>query len=805
MLYFVDEFIKVNVKMIRKYFILLMLLQCALAATEINAQKVAELIAPIKITPDVWNSVVVSDLFFAENYDLQCMTNDKVEINYEKETNQLKLRATEKFNKIAVVRVINQNKSYDILVKTNNRRKVIFNIAVNAKNVNLFGSFNGWNREAAPMKKNSFGIFEIELMLEPGNYEYKFLADGAELLDDDNPNKVPNGLGGINSLISVSGDNDETFYLHQNGYEDSNSKLKLKFFIETNFGGKYNGDNYIVLIDNEVAAPKFDHQGRDMIFEFSSSSLMNKDFIRIIIKDGKNVSNLQTIFLENGIPANHNSLKFIHSNILYSLMIDRFKDGDPLNSAKVEHPQILPQANYYGGDLAGIYNKLFAGYFDSLSVSAIWISPVIENTNIAYQEYPAPRRYYSGYHGYWPINPRSVEEKFGNMDLLKKLIEEAHKRKIKILLDFVANHVHDEHPYWKEHRDWFGTLELPDGRRNLRLWDEYRLTTWFEPFMPSFDYEGSRAALEQVTDDAIWWLKTSGADGFRHDAVKHVPNEFWRLLTRKIKLEFPNADVFQIGETFGSYELVSSYVNNGQLHAQFNFNLYDAMLNVFAHPNSSFAFLDQQMQKTFDVYGVNHLMGNVIDSHDKVRFMAYADGDITLSTTDAIEIGWNHPPDVDNAASYEKQKLAMTYLFTIPGLPVIYYGDEIGLIGAADPDNRRMMLFDEQLDLNQKITLSEIRKLSAIRKKSSALQFGDFYTLAAENNIYAYLRSDMNEKIIIVMNKGEEEKNVSLKIPAVKNGSKFSDLISGEVLQCDQNIISCAVRGYGYRILKLSH
>ena len=68
--------------------------------------------------------------------------------------------------------------------------------------------------------------------------------------------------------------------------------------------------------------------------------------------------------------------------------------------------------------------------------------------------------------------------------------------------------------YFKQHRDWFGHLELPDGRLNLRLWDEFRLTTWFEPFMPSFDFIHSKAAVDAVTSDAIWWLKNTGADGF---------------------------------------------------------------------------------------------------------------------------------------------------------------------------------------------------------------------------------------------------------------------------------------------------
>src|SRR5690606_18214520 len=185
------------------------------------------------------------------------------------------------------------------------------------------------------------------------------------------------------------------------------------------------------------------------------------------------------------------------------------------------------------------------------------------------------------------------------------------KKGIKVLLDFVAHHVHIEHPFWKNHRDWFGVLDLPDGRKNLRLWDEQRLTTWFEPYMPTVDYLSSEAALDTMTDNAVWWLKETGADGFRHDAVKHVPNEFWRMLTSKIKNEIEekeNRKVYQIGETFGSFDLVNSYVNNGQLTAQFNFNLYDAALPVFLEPDISFSVLDEQMQKSFSVFGENNLM-----------------------------------------------------------------------------------------------------------------------------------------------------------------------------------------------------
>ena len=151
-----------------------------------------------------------------------------------------------------------------------------------------------------------------------------------------------------------------------------------------------------------------------------------------------------------------------------------------------------------------------------------------------------------------------------------------------------------------------------------------------------------------------WWLKRTGADGFRHDAVKHVPNEFWRTLTKKIKHTFGDKDVYQVGETFGSIDLISSYVTNGQLSAQFDFNLFDVALPVFLSPENSFGLLDLQMQKTFSVYGFNHLMANIMDSHDKIRYMAYADGDLELNSNLASELGWTDPPKVDHPSIFEQ-------------------------------------------------------------------------------------------------------------------------------------------------------
>ena len=228
-------------------------------------------------------------------------------------------------------------------------------------------------------------------------------------------------------------------------------------------------------------------------------------------------------------------------------------------------------------------------------------------------------------------------------------------------------------------------------------------------------------------------------------------------------------DYYQIGETFGSYDLVGSYVNNGQLNAQFNFNLYDTAVPTFIQENFSFENLDKQMQKTFNVFGVNHLMGNVMDSHDKVRFMAYADADINLNTPDAEEIGWNNPPKVDNPLSYEKLKLYIAYLLTIPGIPVVYYGDEFGMTGAADPDNRRMMRFDNELSEWEKKALQEVSKIIHLRNQHSALRYGDFQTLQADENVYVYLRSDLNERILIAINKSNQSQEIKIKLPEFYN------------------------------------
>jgi cyclomaltodextrinase len=116
------------------------------------------------------------------------------------------------------------------------------------------------------------------------------------------------------------------------------------------------------------------------------------------------------------------------------------------------------------------------------------MSPIVQNPKEAYVEYPAPHRKYSGYHGYWPISSTQIDYRFGNEKVFKSTIQHAHHKNINILIDYVSNHVHEKHPLYINHKDWTTPIDLPDGRKNIRIWDEQRLTTWFDTFLPDIDY-----------------------------------------------------------------------------------------------------------------------------------------------------------------------------------------------------------------------------------------------------------------------------------------------------------------------------
>lgn len=797
--------------MVRRKNLLPIFFAFVLAACSSNHSLIKDIIKPVNLIAGKTDSMLVDDMFYSENYDIEFMPNKNVSVTYNKSNGMIYFKPDMNFAGTTLLDFAHEGNVYSVPVKSRVQRKYKFSYKPdqNYKVLTLFGSFNGWDRGNLPMKDDDGdGVFETEIPLEPGRYEYKFFGDGKEIVDPFNPDKKPNGMGDFNSVFAVPESKTGKNFLHTSKFEDANGKSAFSFIYEDEKNdAPLKLENVIALLDNSTIPVKnILINGKSINIIFDKEELEKKSLLRVSVNRNGRTTNLQSVFLADGKPAGSAQNFLWNDAIIYSLMIDRFNDGDKSLNKKIVQDSLFEKANYMGGDFQGIINKLNEGYFDSLGVNTIWLSPVYDNPNSAYSESPAPHRWYSGYHGYWPVNSFDTEEKFGTLDKLNELVNTAHKRGIKILLDVVANHVHEQHPLFKEHPEWFGSLTLPDGRRNLRLWDEQRLTTWFEPYLPKFNYVGSQEAIDFMSGNAIWWLNETGADGFRQDAVKHITNQFWRSLTKRLKseIEIPhNRKVYQIGETFGSYELINSYVNNGQLSAQFNFNVYDVALPTFLDSKISFSVLDAELKKSFLVYGENNLMGNIMDSHDKNRFMAFADGDLDASQWSAGEIGWNNPPGVDNPDNYRKAKLYYAYMNSVPGLPVIYYGSEFGMSGASDPDNRRMMRFENELSIHEKKMLGDVRLIINTRKNHPALRYGDFLTLRADENIYAFVRSDFNERILVVLNKNEETQSVELRLPQVYESNSVVDLINGSELKVENGKLKAAVEGVGYNFFEI--
>ncbi len=786
------------------------------AAGACAAGEILDLIQPVKVHAGSPDTVLVSDLFYAASYDLKFASNASVSVVYDRHSNLAVFTPAPGFAGAALVDFTLRGRAYALPVIVQSGASVqqlhTFRYAPGAKVKNAFvsGSFNNWSKDRNPLiEKSGAGIFEAAVPLDPGSYIYKFIVDGREILDPANPEKTPTGFDDFNSVVRIADPDTSSLFLHIGRMTAGSTGIAFSFVYENSApASTLASATIIALVDNRrIDGKKIRTSGNTFEITFPAADMKGDRTLRVMVSANGKSTNIQQVMLHNGVPAGARpGMRAWEDGVIYSIMIDRFNDGDRSNDIPVAHDSIFVQANYQGGDLKGISNKIAEGYFDSLGITVLWISPVNDNPDVAFREYPPPHRWYSGYHGYWPISEKNVEEKFGTMADLKDLIAKAHKHGMRVLLDFVAHHVHIDHPFFKQHPEWFGTLDLPDGRKNLRLWDEFRLTTWFEPYMPSFDYTKSAAALEAVSDNAVWWLTETGADGFRHDAVKHVPNEFWRTLTRKLKerIEVPkHKKVYQIGETFGDYDLIASYVNNGQLSAQFNFNLSYFAIPVFLEPERSFVSIDYHMKKSFSSYGANNVMGNIMDSHDKVRYMAYADGKVKNQGVDTREMAWHNPPTVDHPSSYLKAELYFAYMLTIPGLPVVYYGSEFGMTGADDPDNRRLMRFGSQLSRTEQEMLTVTKTLVRMRNTHSALRYGDFLTLQADTAVYAYLRSDMNERLLVVLNKSLDGRTVDCTLPGAAEAKQLVDVVSGAVTVVVRGRAVVAVPAIGWRVLKV--
>ena len=491
-------------------------------------------------------------------------------------------------------------------------------------------------------------------------------------------------------------------------------------------------------------------KGRSFIRIYAANASKRLNDVLIPLQDGKVVTD-----------ASELSLNDDQTQVLYSLMIDRFYNGNTANDEPLNDPEVLPIVDYQGGDLAGITEKINSGFFEDLGITTIWVSPITQNPTDAWgcyrfkngNKYDPSKTYtkFSGYHGYWPIYNNKVDHRFGTPDELRAMLDAAHKHHLHVVLDYVANHLHINSPVIQQHPEWITDSILPDGRRNFELWDEARLTTWFDVHIPSLDLERADVC-EAMTDTALFWLANYDFDGFRHDACKHIPESYWRTLGHKIATRFPGRHIWMIGETYGSPDLIGMYVKTGMLSAQFDFNEYYGVRESVIGNKFPMSELERIVKESMAAYGAHHTMGNISGNHDQVRIASLAGGAIRPDE-DGKEAGWTRTVGIGDASvAYKKALLQEVINFTLPGVPCVYQGDEYGEVGANDPDNRMMMRFDG-LNEQEAAMRAEVQKLIKLRRSSMPLLYGDLQTVSLTADEWVYTRTYMGETVRVSINR----------------------------------------------------
>jgi alpha-amylase len=398
---------------------------------------------------------------------------------------------------------------------------------------------------------------------------------------------------------------------------------------------------------------------------------------------------------------------------IYFIMVDRFNNGDKTNDFKVNTEDLK---EYNGGDFKGITDKL--DYLKEMGFTAIWLTPVFDNED-------------KGYHGYWISDFYNTEEHFGTMEEFKALVEEAHKRDMKVILDFVVNHVGPNHPWAndEEKKDWFHEKQPIVNWAN----QEEVENNWLYD-LPDFDQENPETR-KYLLDAAKWWIEETDVDGYRLDTVKHVPKDFWTEFAKEVKSV--KDDFYLLGEVWhDDLRVVASYEKTG-IDGFVDFPQNQHLRTTFAKPNQSLGWLFTSWERNKAFYSRPELLGNFMDNHDMSRFTR----DILINKQDPIS----------------RWKLALTYLYTAPGIPIVYYGSEIALDGAEDPGNRRLMEFDGDKEL-----INHISKLGALRQKYPSLSRGDLEVLHEESGMAVYKRSYKGETLVVAINNTTEQQTVSL-------------------------------------------
>ncbi len=463
---------------------------------------------------------------------------------------------------------------------------------------------------------------------------------------------------------------------------------------------------------------------------------------------------------------------WVRDAIFYQIFPDRFAKSKRLPDTGFETWDSPPTTHgFKGGDLYGVIDKL--DYLQDLGITAIYFNPLFASASN---------------HRYHTFDYYNVDPLLGGNDALKKLLNAAHKRNIKVILDGVFNHA--SRGFWQFHhvletgaaspyKDWFHFDEerlkghkhwgaYPTPHEQKLLGHEDSLTAigyrgwWNMPALPKFN-TNTPAVREFLFDVAEFWIKF-GIDGWRLDVPGEIDDdEFWREFRRRVRTINPEAYI--VGEIWHEAQ---RWLQGDQFDAVMNYLVTAAALGFFAnshldlnvlhsagglkdrvHPMHAHDFANE-IDRILHLYpqDITFAQFNLLDSHDMPRFLSCAGGD------------------------KNSLKMAWLFLFTIPGAPCIYYGDEIGVDGGHDPDCRKAFPWDESKwdrDL-----LEFVKVCISLRKEHPSLRRGEYKRIHAEGDVMVFSRLYKDETLTIAFNAAKEERTVNLhfeKKPKVLFGS----------------------------------
>src|SRR5208282_1320400 len=460
------------------------------------------------------------------------------------------------------------------------------------------------------------------------------------------------------------------------------------------------------------------------------------------------------------------------------IMPDRFADGDPSNDRPAKDQPagstgIYDRSNpsaYHGGDLRGIRDHL--GDLHDLGVTTLWLTPVWKNTD-------------SDYHGYHVVDFYALDNHMGSMQEYQALVADAHKLGMKVLIDYVVNHTGPLHPWVNDPPTpaWFhGTpahhLEpsynfsgLVDPHASPR---EYinTLDGWFVNKLPDLNPDDPELGL-YLAQNAIWWTEIAQLDGFRLDTFPYAARQFWSGWHERLRQVYPRID--DVGEVADGDTTITSFFEGGR--KQFD-GIDSGLTTVFDFP-LQFALRDviikgQSMEKNVDILGHDELyphpemLVTFIGNHDNGRFVS------------------------EEGSSPAKLKAALSLLLTLRGIPQIYSGDEIGMPGGGDPDNRRdfpggwagdpLNAFTSAgRTAEQQGIFSYVQTLLQLKRGHPALREGYLWHLASDESSYVFARKSEEETVLVAFNNSEKprELKVSLQDTPVQGAASISSLFGG--------------------------